>query len=364
MKFRYYNLLFGVLLMASCNQKIEVDEPTTFDVTTDAATYKVGESIKFNIKGGDVHIISFYSGETLKNYSMKEGRIVDVKGAGATMSFQSSMSVKSATAVAPLQTNPLSVMASTDFNGDYSSLAKVKASTWVDITSRFKLGINASPLASGTVDISDLLVPGKPIYFAFKYETKPQATNGLARSWYIQSFALASTAMLDNTIPLTLTDQVSAGFRIVDANKENAPAQASITSTQITLAANVYLYASLPIFDPTNPIYDPKNPIYDPKDRLYQPLAVYKPYVAFDPTSPYNDPASEHWAVSKAISTETVNLGCDWATAIKGINNPNIAEYRYSYAKPGTYKAVFVASNNSIDESKTVVKEINLTITQ
>ena len=39
-----------------------------------ATTYKVGETIKFNIKGGDVHNISFYSGETLKDYAKKDGR--------------------------------------------------------------------------------------------------------------------------------------------------------------------------------------------------------------------------------------------------------------------------------------------------
>ena len=263
-----------------------------------------------------------------------------------------------------LRANQLSVLASTDFNGDYSSLAKVKAATWVDITSRFKLGTNATFVASGIKDITDLMVAGKPIYIAFKYVTKPQATNGAIRWWYIQSFAISSLAMLDNTIPLTLTDIGSAGFQIVDENKANAPAQASITATRVTLAGNVYLTASLPIFDPTNPIYDPKNPIYDPMSSSFVPTAKYKPFVAFDPTSPYNDPASEHWAVSKAINTESVDLGPDWSSAIKGILTSSVSEYRYSYAKAGTYKAVFVAANNSIDGSKTVVKEINLTITQ
>jgi len=41
-----------------------------------------------------------------------------------------------------------------------------------------------------------------------------------------------------------------------------------------------------------------------------------------------------------------------------------MTEYRYKYTKPGTYKAVFIAANNSIDGVKQVVKEVNLTITE
>ena len=356
MKFNYYILLAGMLIMASCDKEIAVTETPAFDVSAERTTFKVGEEIKFNIKGGDADIISFYSGETLKDYASKDGRIIDVKGAGATMAFTSSVQTGT-------QANQLTVLASTDFNGDYSTLAKVKTATWTDITGRFLLGSSAAFLTSKTIDISDLITAGKPIYIAFKYVTKPQATNGLARMWYIQSFALTSNAKLDNTISLNLTDQSRAGFRIVDENKANAPAQSSITSTRVTLYGNIYIYAGLPQFDPSNPIFDPLNPIYDPKSPLYKPTAVRPPFVAFNPNDPYNDPLSEHWAISKAINTEKVDLGPDWSASIKGVFTAAISEYRYKYAKPGTYKAVFVASNNSIDDVKQVVKEITLTIT-
>jgi hypothetical protein len=39
------------------------------------------------------------------------------------------------------------------------------------------------------------------------------------------------------------------------------------------------------------------------------------------------------------------------------------AIYTYTYKTPGTYKAYFVASNNSIDETKQMVKEVDVTIT-
>jgi len=355
MKFKYYNMLAGVLLMASCDKEIVTEAPA-FDVKTETITYKVGQEIKFDIKGGDAHVISFYSGEVLHDYALKEGRVIDVKGAGATMAFQSSVQVGT-------QANQLTVLASTDFSGDYSTLAKVKAATWKDITSRFKLGTSTAFLASGTIDISDLMLAGKPIYFAFKYVTKPQVANGLARQWFIQTFAITSIAKLDNTIALNLTDQASAGFRIVDENKENAPVRSSITSTRITLYGNVYKNPADPIYDSANPIFDPLNPIYDPRSPSYLPTAVRPIYVPYDPASPYNDPLSEHWAVSKPINAEKVDLGPDWSTSIKGISNPKLDVYRYTYTKAGTYKAVFVASNNSIDNVKQVVKEITLTIT-
>lgn len=356
MKFKYYNLLLGVLLMTSCNQIIQVETPT-FEVTTTANTYKVGETIKFAITGGTTQIISFYSGETLKDYTLKDGRVMDVKKAGAKISFKSSVQIGT-------QTDQLTILASTNFNGDYSNLSKVKAATWTDITSQFAWGNSSTFLASGALELSTMKIAGKPIYFAFKYITKPQATNGLARSWFIENFSVISDSLLDNTISLNLTDQASAGFRIIDDLKDKAPALSSITSTRATLTGNAYLYATLPMFDPTNPIYDPLNPIYNPLSILYVPTALYKPFVAFDPLSAYNDPLSEHWVISKAIDLETVNLGPDWSTPLKGLSNSGMTEYTYKYTKAGTYKAVFVATNSSVDDIQTVVKEITFTITQ
>jgi hypothetical protein len=189
----------------------------------------------------------------LKDYASRTGRVADVAGAGATLSFTSSVQVGT-------QANQVSLLASTNFNGDYGSVAKLKAATWVDITSRFKLGTSATLLASGTVDVSDLILAGKPIYFAFRYNTKKQATNGIARQWFIQSFTLSSKKLLDNTLALTIADQASTGFRIVDDLKDKAPALSSITATRLTLQGNTYLTSTLPQFDPNNPIFRSQEP--------------------------------------------------------------------------------------------------------
>lgn len=352
MKFKFYIMLWSVFLLASCETEIETPD---FQVRPESATYQAGKPVRFIIEG-NADMISFYSGEAMKEYSFREGRTVDVAAEGATLQFTS------AVAVGGTQTDQLSFFASTDFNGNYDDLASVKAATWTDITDRFVYGTSATFKASTTQDISDLLVPGSPVYFAFRYITKPQAVNGLGRNWQIQSFQLISNKLF-NDAKVTITDQVYAGFRIIDQDPENAPARSVITTTRVSLLGNLYKDPADEIYNPENPIYDPENPIYDPESPLYQPATVRPTYVPYDPASPYNDPETEHWAVSKPIHIDEVDLGPDWSTAVKGIANSKIEEYLYTYAKPGNYTAIFVATNASIDGRKDVVKEIGITIT-
>lgn len=294
----------------SCKKIIVVDNPDNFDVTTDSAAYKAGTSIRFSFQGGEAHEISFYSGEVLKDYGYKEGRVVDITGSTALLAFSTAVKLGK-------QANQLAVLCSTDFKGDYSSITALKTATWTDITARFKYATTTKFLAT-SADISDIFVAGKPLYIAFKYLTKPQAVNGVAREWSIQSLTLTSGKKLNNTSPITLTDEPGAGFQLVDQNASTAPALSTITTTKITLQGNNYTAT--------------------------------------------NDPTSENWAISTGINIDKVNLGPDLSTPLKGITSAALKEYRYVYGTPGTYNAVFVASDNSIDESKQVVKTISLTI--
>ena len=361
MKFKYYYMLLGVLLMASCNKDIVTNlETPSFDVTTETATFVAGKPVVFNFTG-TAHTISFYSGETLKDYEFKDGRVIDVTGAGATMEFTSSVQVGT-------QANQLTIWASTDFSGDYSSVAKVKEATWTEITSRFLLGTNATFKATGAIDISDLIVAGKPIYIAFKYVTNPQEINGLARQWFIQTFAIKSKATLPSTasatpITLTLSDQIHAGFSIVDNSPENNRAVSSVTGTRVTLWGPEYRHAALPKYDATLPKWNKDDPMYINGSPTYNPAAIWTPYVPFDPADTSNDPETETWAVSGPIDPTTVNLGPDYSTAIKaGLAAATLKSYPYTYARPGTYKAVFVGFNGSIEETKTVIKEMDIVV--
>lgn len=337
-------ILMPVVFITSCDKQLEVNGGTPeFNVTTQATTFKVGEDVKFTFSG-NAHLISFYSGEPMNEYAFKEGHIVDGSATGATLSFTSS--VQGGT-----QANQLSILLSSNFNGNYSDLPSVRSASWTDITNRFILGTSATFAGSGAKDISDLIVPGKPVYIAYKYVTKPQAQNGLARTWMIQSFLVNSNSKVGTKL-VTVADQTNAGFRIVDDNPVNAPARSSITSTRITLLGNVYKVASDPIFNPMNPIYDPTSPLYD-KTKVYVP---------FDPASSYNDPASEHWYVSTAINTSKIDLGPDRPIAIQGNSTTPLESYSYKFLVPGTYAVTFVGANTNVNESFEVIKRLEITI--
>lgn len=353
-KYRYFLMICGLLFFTAC-EELGVDAPGV-EITASSTTAQVGQPVTFTFNGY-ADMISFYSGEPGNDYAYKDGRVVDIAGSKFTLAFTSAL------AVAGTQVPELKLFASNDFNGDYSSLASVKAATWVDITSRFTFGTNATFVNSTAKDVTDLTAPGKPIYFAFKYVTKSQKTNGLVRNWQIQTFALTSDTKLAGA-NVTVTDQVNAGFRIVEAEPENAPARSTITATRVSLLGNVYKDPDDPMFDPENPIFDPKNPIYDPYSHLYDQAAVRPTFVPYDPASPWNDPELEHWAVSTAIRLDEVNLGPDWSRALKGIENAGLDEYQYTYATPGTYKAYFVVTNATMEGRKEIVKEFTITITE
>lgn len=355
MKILQYIGCFGVLYFTSCTKELSVNDAPNFGVTLESSTYQAGEEVVFNITG-NADVISFYSGEVSNDYTFKDGRIVALEDQGATMTFTSAVT-------GGAQEDQFSVWISTDFDGNYEDIESVRAASWTDVTSWFELGTSATFLASGPADISDLIEPGKPLYVGFKYITKPQAENGLARNWMIQTFTLTSNTLF-NDVNVPITDQASAGFAIVDEDPDNTPARSQITATRVSLLGNVYKDPNDPIYDRENPIYDPENPIYDPESPAYDPNAVLPEFVPYDPESPYNDPLREHWAISRPLYTNEVDLGPDFSLPVKGIRNDAVAEYRHVYTKPGIYKVYFVASNNTIDVAKEVIKELTLTITE
>lgn len=349
-------LLIGCcLLAASCAKKLGKVETPAFEVTVKKTTFKVGEPVLFSFTGKQDNI-SFYSGEGFNDYAFKDGRVVDVSSKGVTLDFATQLSGTGT------QTNHLSVWLSANYNGK-GDFASVQAATWTDITSSFTLATSTTNLASGKADISSWVTPGKPVFIGFKYITKPQVANGLARIWWVQNLMVRSKAPVVLNKELLLTDQENAGFRIIDQYPGNAPSRSTITATRITLLGNQYKDPADSIFNPNYYLYNPANPIYNPQSPLYKPGAVIPVYVPYDPASAYNDPLTETWAISKPIYGDTVSLGPDWALSLKGINTDYLQEYIYTYKTPGTYKAYFIARNHDIDEEKQVIRQVDLTIT-
>ena len=317
-------LLFALASVGifSCSKRLGEVKAPEFDVTTDKTTYKVGEPVVFKFQNTP-EIISFYSGAPGNDYLYKDsGLVIPIADYGATFEFSTQL------AGTGTQANQVSVWISNDYSGK-NDFASVKAATWTDITGLFKLATSTTLLASGTKDISSYFSANRPVYIGFKYITKPQATNQPARTWYVQSFLVKSLVPPVNNQPVLITDHEHSGFQIINQFPAEAPSISNITATRITLLGNAFKL---------------------PTDSLYVP------------GSPWNDPMTETWAVSRALTKNPVSLAKNYSVAVKGINTDFLDSHSYIYTAAGTYKAYFVGTNGNIDDTKTVVKELTLVI--
>jgi len=301
----------------------EVVQPD-FDVNVEKTVYQIGEPIEFKFTGSPDNI-QFYSGTNTNNYDFKDNhRIIDVSDAGATLSFTSQILGTSIN----VQNNQVSVWVSHDYNGK-DTFEDIQNATWTDITDNFILATNnTTAVSSGIMDFSDYIGTERNTYIAFKYVTKPQADNGVARQWSITNFSLKSDKTLGSR-DIFITNQEYSGFRIINQYPLEAPSLSNVTSTILTLYGNRFL-------SPTDDGYNPNNP--------------------------WNDVQTETWAVSKPLKKGSVDLGKDWAVSIKRINTDFMESYIYTYDEPGVYTATFVASNSNINETKSTVRKVTLTI--
>ena len=108
------------------------------------------------------------------------------------------------------QSNNLSVLVSSDFNGDYS-LESIKSATWEDVTKKVKLATDKVPAESGEIDLSKSKAAGKPLYIAFKYIGQASAKPS-QRGWGISNVTFSHKG---ETKTLPIKD-----FKIIDS-KEN-----------------------------------------------------------------------------------------------------------------------------------------------
>jgi hypothetical protein len=205
------------------------------------------------------------------------------------------------------QQNTLQLLASSDFNGTVDS-TNVYNATWTDITSRATLSTGSDNTPSGIVDITDLAVKDKPIYLAFKYVGFQSATSA-QRTWTIKNFILNNLLPDGNIVPLAgMVDASWIGLSI-----KNIAAKWSITATQLQMAGGNI-----------------------------------------------NTPDNEDWIITKAI--DLTKVAPDVGVPLKDMTT-RLNGYSYIFKKPGTYKVTFVAANMNVKSQKSVVRELNITIT-
>jgi len=303
-------LLCAGIGFVGCN-KVEVTMPT-FDVQVETLTYKVGDMVDFTFTG-DADQITFYSGETMKDYAYIDGRVDKV------LALNTSFSTAIRYGLANGQKDLLSVWVSSDFSGDYT-IEGVHSATWKDNVSKdFTLApptmdnnTAANFIPSGVLDIMSEAEEGKPLYLAFRYKKDAGKEQ---RNWFMRNIAVNAVTDLGS---FSLFD--ASGFTLVyDDNYEaDADKNSSVTSTQITLRS-------------------PNN---------FNPLAV------------------EVWAISPPISTAETDLGPDKGTSIKGFRDLKLEEYSYTYEEAGEYTVTFVASNSNLYGESKVVKQLKITVTE
>lgn len=300
MKLKYLNWLLILIITGAC-EKENGNDLSGFDVKTEGLTFKTGEEVTFRLSGNPTQL-AFYSGEILKDYNYKDGRVVEP--GSIQMSFSSRVQYG-------VQPNQFSVLASSNFNGQYT-IDDIKAATWINISDKFTLGTNSNYITSGVVNLNDFLLveKGKPLYLVFKYVYEPSA--GVGRSWYVQNFSLQSQTEIGL---IKLFDQNSAGWQLISYGPKEQ-STASISSTTILLRANS-----------SNP-------------------TIY----------------AEEWCISKPINVNSLDVGPDWATPIKGYSDMQLKEYKYVYTTPGNYRATFVAANKTANDNEEMVKYVDITI--
>jgi hypothetical protein len=299
---KYVFALFILPGMISC--KKQAPEDPTFDVQTAQQEYKVGDSVLFSISGYADNI-SFYSGEAGKEYRYKDR----IESTDSKLNLNISTQV-----LYGAQNNNLHLMYSTDFCNLYTPDG-IKAATWTDITNRFTLstaaaGAVGAVASTGDIDISDLPVSGKPIYFAWKYTNEASVSAAVgARTWRIPVFNLSNKTPSGSLA--SIASVTTAGWLAVDV--ENPVNKWTIQSTT--------------------------------------------PFLFFTPASTLLP--SEDWAITRALfpNAVTPDVGTGIKDYLKKMNN-----YKYAYKSPGTYTITFVAKNVNNKGLKEVVKELTINI--
>lgn len=299
MKMKRYLLIICAFAAASCSKEIKVDAPS-FNVSLDR-TLLVADTFTYRVGdttkfqfAGSAANIAFYSGEVGKRY---ESRAPSKLLGKVILSFSS-------TAQYGNQANTLKVLAISKLNTADS--AAVVNAAWTDITSRTPLATSATLVNTGAVDLTDLVTGAEDsLFIALKYSG---VTGSTQRTWTITNWTV-SNVLADRTVPLsTLADDVAYWTRYSD--------------------------------------------IWNPANARWNPGASSLALTGGDA----NAATKTSWIITKPLRVGRIPP--DVSTGIKSIVDPDREEYMYTYTTPGVYKATFVAFNHSVDESKSVVRQL------
>ncbi len=301
---KIYLVVLAIALNA-CSKTMELGA-LDFDASLSTETIKVGEEMSFNLTG-NANIITFYSGELGKDYQYRDGR---------PLSLSAPMVSFSSDAWYGTQRDQISILVSTEFNGDYSAEnvnSSFMAGEWIDISHAFPLTENTGTrqtVSNGPFDLSSIITDAKKdIYFAYRNLT---STAGNPTQWTFSRFLITANTLLGQQ---TLVDQKTADWQLAVLA---TPGQTNTGTT------------------PSSSVWFPRNT---------------------------NKNAIVHnWIITKKIDFADKDLGPDIGTPIKSYADPQLTELKHTYHQPGTYIASFLASNVNANGEVKVVKQVKVVV--
>lgn len=292
-----------VVFMTSC-ERDEI-ENIDIDVSTDKEMYAVNEPVIFNFSN-NADVITFYSGEAGKVYRYKDR--VELEGGKLEVRMETME-------LFAVQEQNLNFLVSTDFNGSYTKEG-IESATWTNFSDSVRWSQVTGPGVAGTrtwsdyFDVSDALVSGKPIYFAYRY-IGLAANAAHQGTWRIYNFHVQNR--FSDTDFSTVATRTSAAWQAVTINNPGG-----LGVWFLTDASMIY--------------YNPQS----------------------------NREAVEKWVVSKRFEPNKVTP--DVGESIKKYADNPMNSYSHSFNQPGEYEVTFVFSNVNYTGSSQNVKTIKVIV--
>jgi Domain of unknown function (DUF5017) len=311
MKMKLYKWMFYSclsLLLFSCKDEVSVP---SMSYTADKLEITAGSAVTFT-PAGSADYVTFWSGESLKNYyglksvTVAKASISFVSGVYKDISVTSNKSI-------------FQVLISTNYVATHGLVANainaIQTATWKDITASFADNTTASTtdgVPSGSLDVTSYA--NTPFYIAFKYKNDTIAKGATA---YVKSFAVA-----DSTKELGLISNFIQQDTVI-----------------VTGVGNTSWYSCLVSGGTTAKKWEKINHMAQVSGRA-------------------NDP-NEAWLVSPMINLSRGSA--DQGVAVKDITSL-ARSYSYVYNTPGTYKAVFVYTNSTMGASQQKTQEFTIVV--
>lgn len=330
--------VIGLFAFVGCD-RTTVQSPNDFSVSVAKDTFKVGDTIVFNLKGSPDQVV-FYSGEVGMRYA-NVNRNVDSSGV-VKLVFQSSMPRGTFT-----NNDSLRLMITPDLMG-YDSASVAKA-TWFDITSRntkWPSTAVATFTTSDSIDLRDFKQYDN-VNIAFRFIGKSSAVN-MQQQWKIQGFSLVHNLLDGTKTGLFAAPQIAPG-PTVSTFAYTGWVQASLKNNTLP-GYNAWNVGSAGL-STTNSVKNTNG------------IAISTAYpLTFDPGVTLNNPDNDDWVISSKVNLKKVKP--DFGVVIKNAIGISLTSFKalpaVYYKTPGKYTVTFVGLNQNINVTQQTVKQLTI----